>query len=114
MLFKFDIPAGSSNCKLKFRAVTNSPISISGPVTVNAYTLISTFVSSTSWNSKPTREGLAGTASISVSSTAPTEQTVVTEACSPGSMNYELEMPTTGSMGFTSDTNNGFYMTYGC
>ena len=111
MLFKFDIPAGSSNCMLKFHAVANPPISTSGTVIVNAYTLTSTFVSLTSWNGKPTRVGLAGTASISVSSTAPTEQVVVTQA---GSMNYELEMSTTGSMGFTSDANNGFYMTCGC
>ncbi|KAF8455508.1 hypothetical protein BGX38DRAFT_1167186 [Terfezia claveryi] len=93
MLFKFNIPVGSSNCKLKFHAIANPPISISGTVTINAYTLTSTFVSSTSWNSKPARAELAGTADISVSNTAPTEQTVVTQACTSG-----IRMPIMGSI----------------
>lgn len=89
-------------------------MSISGSVSVNAYVLGSAVVSNNNWRNKPARTGLAGTAALSVSSTAATDITVVTQACTSGGMNYELEVQNTASLSFTSDANNGIYMTYGC
>ncbi|KAF8456793.1 hypothetical protein BDZ91DRAFT_745358 [Kalaharituber pfeilii] len=115
MLLKFDIPAEATDCKLKFHAVANPPMSTSGPIDVSAYSLVSPIVSNTSWNGRPARAGLAGAANIAVSPTAPTEETIVTTACTSDSMNFELEVQTLGGrLAFTADTNNGFFMTYGC